>query len=143
MKKRIFYGVFLALIITMIAVFAVSYKFYICNYGIVKAVNVSVFWDGECTTLCTEIDWGVIEPNTVTEKQVFIRNDADVPIVLLYCITDWNPENAERFLTLTWNYSGTSLNINEVVPIKLFLALSSDVSEITQFRFVIWVIGEG
>jgi len=49
--------------------------------------------------------------------------------------SNWNPSVSMSYMTLIWTYSGTMLNIDEVINIDLILNISPTVSGITDFSF--------
>jgi hypothetical protein len=57
--------------------------------------------------------------------------------------TNWNPSTASNYMTLTWNYSGQSINTGAAVQVKLTLSLSANVTGITNFSFDINIVGSG
>jgi len=92
---------------------------------IVVPPNIGVYSDGDCSSNASSVDWGDIEPGS-----------AD----LFLTTGDWSPSNASEFLTLTWDYSGRTLDLFEIVPITLTLQVSPSVSGIKSFSFDI-IIG--
>ena len=46
----------------------VTFQANIANFGTLKVVGVSVFWDETCTNRVTSIDWGAIFPGSLIQK---------------------------------------------------------------------------
>jgi len=111
----------------------------ISNQGALKAVGVGVYWDSDLTNKVSSIDWGILEPGSNVNKTVYIRNEGNAAATLSMTTSNWNPSNASNYITLTWNYGGQTLNVNESVQVKLTLSASSSVTGITNFSFDITI----
>lgn len=111
--------------------------------GTIKAVGVGVYWDSSCTNRVTSISWGTAEPGTSLNSTVYIRNQGNSPATLSMNTENWNPTNASGYLTLSWNYGGQTLAVDEVVPVTFTLVVSSGVQGITSFAFDIVIVGSG
>ena len=108
--------------------------------GDIDAIDVGVYSDGNCSDDVSFIDWGNIEPGLVKNVSLFFRNEGTVAADLFLSTDNWSPSNASEFLTLTWDYSGRTLDLFEIVAITLTLQVSPSVSGIKTFSFDI-VIG--
>ena len=111
----------------------------IVGRGTVKAVGVGVFWDSNCTSPISFIDWGMVEPGSMNNVTVYVRNEGNVVASISLATKNWNPSNAFDYLILSWNYDGRQLNPLEVVQVTLTLTVSSSVQGITSFSFDIIV----
>jgi len=107
----------------------------ISNQGALKTVGVGVYWDSALTNKVSSIDWGILEPGANVNKTVYIRNEGNAAATLSLTTSNWNPSNASNYLTLTWNYGGQTLNVNEAIQVKLTLSASSSITGITNFSF--------
>jgi len=103
--------------------------------GTVKAVGVSVFWDGNCTNEADFIDWGLVEPGSANNVSVYVRNDGNVASTLFLTTENWSPVNASDYIRLNWNYSGQPLNPSEVAQVKLTLTVSPTIEGVESFSF--------
>lgn len=55
------------------------------NKGTIKGVNISLWWDENCTNPLTEIDWGLVEARAVDVyyiKTFYIKSESNVKIVV-------------------------------------------------------------
>jgi len=111
----------------------------ISNQGALKTVGVGVYWDSGLTNKVSSIDWGILEPGSNVNKTVYIRNEGNAAATLSMTTSNWNPSNATNYLTLTWNYGGQTLNVNEAIQVKLTLTASSTIAGITNFSFDITI----
>jgi len=103
--------------------------------GKVTVVGVGVYWDPNCTSPVYSMDWGKVEPNSVKNVTVFIRNEGNEPANLFLNTTNWNPTNASDYITLTWNYDGHTLNPQETTKATLTLSIAQTTSGIKDFTF--------
>ena len=108
--------------------------------GSVKKINVGVYWDGNCNSNVSFIDWGEIEPGSEKNVSLFIRNEGTVAAGLFLSTDYWNPSNASKFMTLSWDYDGQTLapfdeDSSDILPVTLTLQVSPSVSGIKSFSF--------
>jgi len=115
----------------------------IVGRGTVKAVGVGVFWDSNCTNPVSFIDWGMVEPGSINNVTVYMRNEGNVAASISLATGNWNPSNAFDYLALSWNYDGRQLNPLEVAQVTLILTVSSSVQGITSFSFDIIISASG
>jgi hypothetical protein len=111
----------------------------VSNAGSVKGVGVGIYSDQACTSAISSINWGMIDPGSNVNKTVYIRNEGTTTATLSMTTSNWNPANASSYMTLSWNYGGQSLNVNQVIQIKLTLSVSVSVKGITSFSFDITI----
>ena len=108
--------------------------------GTVKAVGVGVYWDSDCTNRASSINWGMVEPGSVNNVTVYIKNESNAPITLSLQAENWNPTNASDYMRLSWDYGGQEIGVGEVIPVVLSLTVLDSITGITNFSFDI-VIG--
>jgi hypothetical protein len=111
----------------------------ISNVGSVMAIGVGVYWDQACTNAVSSINWGVIDPGLNVNKTTYIRNEGNTPATLSMTTSNWNPSDASDYMTLSWDYGGQTLAVNEVSQVKLTLSVSPDITGITDFSFDITI----
>ena len=115
----------------------------ITNAGSVKTIGVGVYWDQAMTNPVSSISWGSIEPGSNVNKTVYIRNEGNAPATLSMTTSNWNPSSASSYMTLSWNYGGQTLAVNEVRQVIFTLAVSSSVTGVTSFSFDITIAANG
>lgn len=115
----------------------------ISNIGSVKTIGVGVYWDQACASPVTSINWGTIEPGLNVNRTVFIRNEGNAAATLSMATSNWNPSSASSYMTLSWDYGGQTLAVNEVKQVKFKLAVSSSIAGITSFSFDITIAANG
>ena len=111
----------------------------ITNAGSVKAIGVGVYWDQACANAVSSINWGTIEPGLNVNKTVYIRNEGNAAATLNMTTSNWNPSSASSYMTLSWDYGGQTLTVNEVRQVKLTLAVSPDITGVANFSFDITI----
>jgi len=115
----------------------------VSNIGKIKTIDVGVYKESQCLNALTFIDWGVLEPSETKAYGCFIRNEANVPVVLNMTSENWLPVNASNYIFLAWNYALDTLEVNEVRNVVFSLSVSPDIEGITNFSFDIIVMGVG
>jgi hypothetical protein len=115
----------------------------ISSVGTVKTVGVEAFWDINCTSVVTGINWGLVEPGYQVNATIYLRNEGNAPITLSLDTENWTPSNASSYITLSWDYAGQMVEPGTVVEVNLILSVSSDVTGVTNFSFDIIITGIG
>jgi len=113
------------------------------SVGTIKTVGVGAFWDINCTSMVTKIDWGIVEPGYHVNATIYLRNEGNAPITLSLHTENWNPSNASSYITLSWDYATQTVDPGAVVKVDLTLAVSSNVTGIMGFTFDIIITGIG
>jgi len=115
----------------------------VSSVGTVKGIGVGVYSEYACTNRVTSINWGVLEPGSNKIITIYVRNEGNAATTLSETTQNWNPATASSYLTLGWNYAGQTINVNQVLQVRLTLTLSSTVSGITNFSFDIVITSTG
>jgi hypothetical protein len=108
----------------------------------IKGIKAGIFSDYNCTQLCTSLDWGFLIPNSNTTLLVFVRNEANSSSTLTYQVESWDPVACASFMTISWNYTGQTLSVGEVVPIAITLHVMPNISDIGKFSMDLAVVAE-
>ena len=144
MNKKLFAAiVFILLSFLFFTIMAgtlpVMYTYELSNLGTVKAVGLQVFWDSGCTQEVTAIDWGVVEPSQSVTKIIYLKNTGNTPVSLTFSTSNWDPPHANIYITLSWNFTGTLIDVS---PVELVLAVAASVN-VTSFSFIVTITAEG
>ena len=121
------------IIIATVTVLVFTYR--ISNVGRIKAVGVGVYWDLNATNPCSSIDWGSLRPGDLAGVTVYVKNVKNTNVTLSLNVTDWSPQNASQYLTLSWNYSGAMIQPAQVIAIQMALLVSPQTQNIDTFSF--------
>jgi len=115
----------------------------VSNVGSVKAIGVGVYWNENCTSEVSFIDWGMLEPGSGENVTVYIRNEGNSVASLSMDTSNWSPSNASNYITLSWDYVGVSITPSEVVQVTFTLSVSASIEGIMSFSFDIIIVGSG
>jgi hypothetical protein len=108
---------------------------------VMSAANIGAYTDSDCTQNCTNISWGTLNPNSTTNKTIYVKNTGTTPITLSMTTENWTPTDADDYLTLTWNQQNTVLDPDESTPANLTLTVAADTGDLTSFSFNIIITG--
>jgi hypothetical protein len=109
--------------------------------GTVRAINVEVYWDSECTLEVNSIDWGAPEPGQAVDRIVYVKNTGNLPLNLSISTSNWYPSNLDTYLNFYWNREGRVLAAGEVTRSRLTIEVSSSIAGINDFSFDIIIQG--
>jgi hypothetical protein len=137
-------GVVAIVLASIAVVYALtSVSVYLSSVGTVKALGVGVYWDSSCSQAVTSIDWGLADPGSVKNVTVYVKNEGNAPVTLSLQTANWNPAEAEDYISLSWDYGGQAIGVNQVLAVTLSLSISFNIQGITTFSFDIVVVGSG
>lgn len=94
-----------------------------------------VHWDATGTSEVTSINWGTLEPGGNATKTLWIKNEDDIPIQLTFSTTNWEPVEAEDYLTLSWTFGDTPLYPSMSRRVYVTLMVDESITEIYNFNF--------
>jgi len=105
------------------------------NVSAVEANGVGVYWDSNCSNKVSSIEWGTLQPGSLKNIAVYIRNEGEKPMYLMLSEANWNPSKAFQYLNLKWNYPGQRMNPGETLKTTLTLSVSRYIEGISSFSF--------
>jgi hypothetical protein len=89
----------------------------------------------------SSIDWGVLIPAENKTQEILITNNAPVAQKLSLTTAVWDPANASDYISLTWNYSGSSVAAKASIPVALEIHVDPLIFGISNFTFNIIISG--
>lgn len=108
-------------------------------YGIINSLTIpnsgnismlSLYLDSECTQRVSAIDWGSdLAPDSVATKNFWIKNWGKQEVFVTMYATDWNPVNANDYMSLAWNREGDSLSGGMTLSVTLTLTIFANMTE--------------
>lgn len=109
----------------------------VTNTGEIKTIGVDCDHDS--------INWGILEPGTITTHDIILTSTSNAPVTLDYQTGNWQPPEVEQYMVFAWNYTGQVLSPGEQIPVELSLSVLLEIvgSEITNFSFDITVYVTG
>ncbi|MEM2738679.1 MAG: dockerin type I domain-containing protein [Candidatus Bathyarchaeia archaeon] len=117
-------------------------KTMIKNASAIIASGIGVYWDQNCTKSVASINWGVLSPGDSKTITLYIRNEEDVSLTITITATNWNPSNANKYLTLSCQQNNTCLKPQKTIEIQLTLQVSPNIRDIEGFNFDILFEGK-
>jgi hypothetical protein len=111
------------------------------NTATIRAAGVGVYSDGSCTSKVSSLSWGTLAPGESKTQTLYVKNEGSVSIVLSKSVGNWTPSGASSYITLTWNYNGSTLSAGNSIPVVFNLTVSQTISGITSFSFDITITG--
>jgi len=109
--------------------------------GTVAGVGVEVYWDYNCTNPVNSFDWGFIEPGANKSLSCYIKNTGNQEVVLSMSASNWDPQGATQFLTLSWDLESVNLDIGECLRATFTLTVSASSQGISSFGFDVTIFG--
>ena len=109
--------------------------------GNVETIGVEAYWDSDCTSEVSLVDWGMIEPGDSKNVTIYLKNEGNTTITLSLDTKNWDPPEASSYISLDWSYTGEQIDPDDVIQVVLTLTLSPDISGITSFSFTIAISG--
>ena len=109
--------------------------------GSISAVNLGVYTDSGCTQNCTALAVGTLSPGGTVTQTVWVKNIGNIPETLTMAVSNWNPSNANTYLTLTWNRQNTVLAAGQSIQATLTLTAASNCGSLTNFGCSITMTG--
>lgn len=113
------------------------------NVGTVTTIGVGAYWDSDCTSEISTIDWGNIQPGSTENVVVYLKNQGNSPITLSLNATNWNPSSASSYISVGWSYSGQQISPGNVIQVTLSLTVSSSISGVSSFTVDIVITATG
>ncbi len=114
----------------------------ISSSGTVSTINVEVYLDSACTQTATNINWGNLSPGTSATYTLYIKNSGNSAETLSLSTSNWSPQTASQYITISWNRNNAVLDANQVVQATLTLIVSSSIdNSITAFSNSITISG--
>lgn len=78
----------------------------------------------------SEIDWGAIDQGENVSKTIMVQNIGKTDLYLRFIPTEWDPVSFSEFMTLSWDYNGTSLRPQETLIAVLTLSVAQNITTV-------------
>jgi hypothetical protein len=98
------------------------------------------------------IDWGELSPGDSKKASFYVQSTSGVNVILGLNVTDWAPAGIQSYIAISWDYNGTSLNLDQsplLVTVSLDVSSSGEFvdfiveNEVTSFGFDMTVYASG
>jgi hypothetical protein len=135
--------VLLAITLTLTTFAAITTSQNLSSNGQVStSANLGVYSDSACTTPLSSIDWGTLTAGGNISRTIYVKNTVSgLALTLSMGTSNWTPVGAEAPISLTWNQAGTRLQPGQSVAATLTLAVSSTITDVTNFSVQINITG--
>lgn len=110
------------------------------NVSAVDASGIEVYWNKDCSSIVSSIEWGNIKLGSTRSVVIYVRNGSTKAIYLSLFTKNWNPSTASGCILLLWNYSEKQINPEDIIPIKLTLSASRYAKGISKLKFDILLV---
>jgi len=102
-------------------------------------VGVGAYGDISCSSSVPFVDWGTVEPGSMKNFTIYLRNEGNVVVTLFMYTDNWYPPEVSKCMTFSWDYANQTIDPLEVVKTTLTLSTSPDIVGITNFTFNIFI----
>ena len=134
------------LLVITIAVFLISSASYTmgllstsnsANTGtlIMPSDQLRMYADAACTQPVTAIAWGRLAASEQKTFPVFLRNIGNTSCVLQMNVMNWNPSYLSDHVSVSWDYAGQVLAVDDILPVMFALTVSPDLENIGAFSY--------
>ncbi len=87
------------------------------------------------------MEWGEIEAGESPTASLYVLNSGDSTVVLGLSTENWSPSTAEGYMSLYWDYDGSSISPGNGIDIAITLDVDVDCPELSSFSFDIVITG--
>lgn len=138
-RKRAIFAIVCSVMVVILGLRAGLFDTSKTVHANVVGFGAEIYWDQGCTNRTLSINWGSIEPGSNKAFTVYIGNEGDSAASLSMTTSNWAPSAALNYMTLNWNYFGQILSVSQVIPLEVILAVSPNVTGMTNFSFDITI----
>jgi hypothetical protein len=92
------------------------------TFGTVRVTGVEAY-GGDLKTVndTAVVDWGTVNAEQSKTVSFKVRSISNIPVKLTFNVTDWQPEDIRKYIQVTWNYSGETLNPQQETQLSFTL----------------------
>jgi hypothetical protein len=111
--------------------------------GSIKGVGLGIYWDPQCINETSSIDFGLLEAGSSKDFTLYLENQGNTDLTLNMATKNWNPNEAEDYISLTWNREGQKISADQVISFVIRLSVSSNIQDVSSFSLDITIYGTG
>ncbi len=97
------------------------------------AVTLGVYWDANCTSPVSSIDWGTLVPGEQKTMPMYVRNEGNDSCLLSLQVVDWQGGNASN--CVSFSCEEPRIMSGQTAPINPSLLVFPNASAISSFSF--------
>lgn len=127
-NEKILAGALVAVVIAAaVAVIIVTQQVH--SRGRVNVTGFNAYSDPAATVELNEVNWGALNPGEVAALTFYAKNTGNTNITLSMNSTDWQPANAEQYISYSWTYTNEVLVSKQVLAITLYCSVSENIGD--------------
>lgn len=135
-------AIFLALLLSTLTIWSLRTKIPISNVSAIgTSGTLGVYWNSNCTTKVTSIDWGNMTPGQKKTTTFYIRNEASSPTFLAGIDKNWNPTTAQSYIYFTFDSDDQKIQAGQTKKVTCTLTVSVEITNISNYSFDILLLG--
>jgi len=135
-------ALFLALLLSTLTVWSMRPRILISNVSAIETVGTfGVYWNSNCTTKVTSINWGNMTPGQEKTTLFYIRNEASSPMFLAGIDKNWNPTTAQSYIHFTFDSDDQKIQAGQTKKVTCTLTVSIEITNISNYSFDILLLG--
>jgi hypothetical protein len=135
-------AIFLALLLSTLTVWSLRPRIPNSNVSAIETVGTfGVYWNSNCTTKVTSINWGNMTPGQEKTTTFYIRNEASSPMFLAGIDKNWNPTTAQSYIHFTFDSDDQKIQAGETKKVTCTLTVSIEITNISNYSFDILLLG--
>ena len=135
-------AIFLALLLSTLTIWSLRPRIPISNVSAIETVGTfGVYWNSNCTTRVTSINWGNMTPGQEKTTPFYIRNEASSPMFLAGIDKNWNPPTAQSYVHFTFDSDDQKIQGGQTKKVTCTLTVSIEITNISNYSFDILLLG--
>jgi hypothetical protein len=135
-------AIFLALLLSTLTVWSMRPRILIPNVSAIETVGTfGVYWNSNCTSRVTSINWGNMTPGQEKTTLFYIRNEASSPMFLAGIDKNWNPTTAQSYIHFTFDSDDQKIQAGQTKKVTCTLTVSVEITNISNYSFDILLLG--
>jgi hypothetical protein len=132
----------IALSLTVTTLAAITITKDVSSTGtITTSPTIGTYSDSACTNALSTINWGSVAAGSNTTQTIYVKNTGTGTMTLNLSANSWTPSNANSYITVTWDKTGSTLAAGQSTAATITLAVSSSITGITSFSNTITITG--
>jgi len=135
-------AIFLALLLSTLTIWSLRPRIPISNVSAIETVGTfGVYWNSNCTTKVTSINWGNMTPGQEKTTPFYIRNEASSQMFLAGIDKNWNPTTAQSYIHFTFDSDDQKIQAGQTKKVTCTLTVSVEITNISNYSFDILLLG--
>jgi hypothetical protein len=130
---------FLAVIIPIASWLNITTNVNFPSAGYIRTTGVKAYWDSALQNETRKIQWGTLYIGSKTNVTIYLRSISNVNATLGMKTENWTfsdsnsinisePADRQSYMYLTWNYTNSIIQPNQVIPVTLTLVLEDNMA---------------